>query len=168
MLKAWRKSCRKQYQHFKAPKDQCDAFNGGRKPFVDACWVLRVLRIVITLVWDWLIHGEWSPGLHPLLLRCMAVDTAVLPHFRGRDRVHSCWDMPALRCRGFNVWSRLNRVSLCRLHNWSAPTHLSNLIFCLRVLLRMFVHECFCRCHTYTLIFSTEWAKTARHTSESH
>lgn len=36
MLKAWWKSCGKQYQHFKALKGQCDAFNGGEKPFVQA------------------------------------------------------------------------------------------------------------------------------------
>lgn len=36
MLKAWWKSCGKQYQHFKALTGQCDAFNGGEKPFVRA------------------------------------------------------------------------------------------------------------------------------------
>ncbi len=54
--------------------------------------------------------------------------------------------MPALRCRGFNVWSRLNRVPLWRLRIVvSSPTQLSNFIYC--------------SCHTYTLIFSTEWAE---------
>ncbi len=54
--------------------------------------------------------------------------------------------MPALRCRGFNVWSRLNRVPL-----WSpgmlvsSPTQLSNFICCC--------------CNTFTRIFSKEWAE---------
>lgn len=54
--------------------------------------------------------------------------------------------MPALRCRGFNVWSRLNRALLWKLENWSALPHSSPILSTVHG----FVHEHYCRTPSYS------------------
>lgn len=168
MLKAWRKSCGKQYQHFKVLKDQCEAFNGGEKPFVHAWRAVlgfegsldcHIPGVRLTHSW-WAASKYSSPAsvLHGCGHRC----AASLQRQR-QSHVHSCKDMPALRCRGFNVWSRLNRVPLWRLEYWSAFPHRRPILSAVC----MFVHECCGRCHTYTLAFSKEWTAQLD-TSQSH
>lgn len=103
MLKAWRKSCRRPYQHFKAAKDQCDAFNGGEKPF---CARLRGGRVGF-----WGLSSDFSQPRRAIDSFTVSPRTPVLGssaprllHVReGRRHARSCWRAPSLRRRGFNV-----------------------------------------------------------------
>ena len=69
------------------------------------CFVgLRALCIVISLVWDWLSHREWSlcfsssPPPQPPQ-RCLPFTLSL----QGDRHVHSCLYMPALWWHYFNV-----------------------------------------------------------------
>lgn len=171
MSKAWRKkSCSKQFQHFKALKCPCDTFNGEEKPFVLTWGAVLGLFSVGSLYCHnpgvRLTHSWWaasesssSASLLPWLwTHCCA---ASLQRER-RSRVHSCWDVPALRCRGFSVWSRLNGVAfLWGLDKWSTPPHSYPILSTVRV----FVRECYCRELRAELqrVSGTAW-----HTSWSH
>lgn len=104
MLKAWPKSRGKQYQHFKAPKEQCDAFNGGEKPFVRARRAASASECSSDChnsgLRDWLARVERSPRSRPRLWTPLCWITSEWERLR---RAHSCERLLALRCPGFNV-----------------------------------------------------------------
>lgn len=111
MLKAWRKSCRRPYQHFKAAKDQCDAFNGGEKPF---CARLRGGRVGF-----WGLSSDFSQPRREIDSFTVSQE---LPSSAAPRRVYfTCaraGDMPAavdarlLWGAGALMWSRLNSAPL--------------------------------------------------------
>lgn len=169
MLKAWRKSCGKRYQHFKALKDQCDAFNGGEKPFVHARRAVLGFQgsldchnpgVRLTHSW-WAVSKSSSSA--SLLRGCGHRCAASLQSERDGDMstaVSTCllWGAGAL------MWSRLNKVPLWGLDNWPALPHSYPILSTVC----MFVHECFCRCpHKHPHVLQRV-SRAAWHTGQSH
>lgn len=122
MLKGWRKSFGKQYQHFKMLKDQCYAFYGGEKPFVHAWRAVFSFEEPL----DYRIPGVRLTHSQVFILsvqhgRCRAA---------ALHRERQSWkDMSALSCSDW-MWSRFLRgCFFCLfLQGWKTGQHFHTLI----------------------------------------
>lgn len=152
MLKVWPKCCGKQYQHFKAPMEQCDAFNGGEKPFVHAPRAASASECSSDChnsgLWDWLAHVKRSPRARPRLWTPLCW---ISSEWERRSRAHSCLRLLALRGPAFNV-EEIKQSAFMRPGQLSHTAAHSEAVC-------MAVHEYSCCCLMRTLASSERWAE---------